>query len=273
VSDLPPGADLRPFRVAVPQAEVEDLADRLARTRWPHPSPLDDPADRSRGLPLPVLRELAEHWRTRWDWREHEAQLNAHPQVVTTAHGGDPADAVSLVVPSLPGFGFSGPTPDLGWDAARMARALDELVRRLGHDRYAAHGGDWGAHLCRELARQVPDRLAGVHVTMTVGLAADEPRTDDERAAAERAARYRRELSGYYRLQATRPLSIGAALTDSPVGQLAWIAERFADWTDPDSVLDRLVHRTEFDRGGHFPAMEVPDLLVADLRAFLRRVR
>jgi pimeloyl-ACP methyl ester carboxylesterase len=379
VSDQTPADAVHPFRVDVPQAEVDDLADRLARTRWPAPAPADA-EDGSRGLPTGVLRELVEHWRTGWDWRTQEAALNAWPQVTTTvdgtrlhalhvrspepdavplvllhgwpgsvvefaqllgpltdprAHGGDPADAVHLVVPSLPGYGFSGPPPDTGWTTARMARTVAELVRRLGYDRYAAHGGDWGSRVVRDLAGCDAAHLLGVHVTMTMGLAAEQPTTDDERWAAERAARFRGELAGYNLLQSTRPLSIAAALTDSPVGQLAWIAERFAEWTDPASGIDRdqlltdvavywftrtagssaqiywetrhappgewsrdvptgvavfphelvpptravlertvdLVHWSEFDRGGHFPAMEVPDLLVGDLRAFVRRVR
>jgi microsomal epoxide hydrolase len=251
------------------------------------------------------------------------------------AHGGDPADAVHLVVPSLPGYGFSGPTPDAGWTTARMARAVAELMRRLGHGRYAAHGGDWGSRVVRDLAVLDPEHLLGIHVTMAMGLMAESPETDAERWAASRAKRFRGELAGYNLLQATRPLSLAAALTDSPVGQLAWIAERFAEWTDPASEIDvdqlltdvavywftrtagssaqlywetrhaadggwsrevptgvaafphelvpptrqvleetvDLVHWSEFDRGGHFPAMEVPELLVGDLRAFLRRVR
>ena len=379
MSDQPAADAVHPFRVDVPQAEVDDLADRLARTRWPDPAP-SDAEDGSRGLPTAALRELVEHWRTGWDWRAQEAALNEWPQVTTAvdgtrlhalhvrspepdavplvlvhgwpgsvveftrvigpltdprAHGGDPADAVHLVVPSLPGFGFSGPPPDTGWTTARMARAVAELVRRLGYDRYAAHGGDWGSSVVRDLAGCDAAHLLGVHVTMAMGMAPESPETDEERWAAQRAARFRGELAGYNVLQSTRPLSIAAALTDSPAGQLAWIAERFAEWTDPASAVDRdllltdvavywftrtagssaqiywetrhaplgewsrgvptgvavfphelipptravmervvdLVHWSEFDRGGHFPAVEVPDLLVDELRAFLRRVR
>lgn len=368
---------VRPFRIDVPQAEVDDLAARLARTRWA-PAPPAAAEDGTRGLPTARLRELVEHWRTAWDWRAQEARLNAWPQVTTPidgtavhalhvrspepdavplllvhgwpgsvvefqqvigpltdprAHGGDPADAVHLVVPSLPGYGFSGPLTDTGWTTARMARALAELVRRLGYDRYAAHGGDWGSRIVADLGTCDAEHLRGLHVTMTMGLHVAEPATDEERWALGRARRFRSELSGYHRLQSTRPLSIAAALTDSPVGQLAWIAERFADWTDPASDVDQLltdvavywftrtagssaqlywetrnsagfgewsatvptgatafpheifpptrrsleeavnlVHFTGFDRGGHFPAMEIPDLLVGDLRAFVRQV-
>ncbi|KQS71370.1 epoxide hydrolase family protein [Modestobacter sp. Leaf380] len=359
---------VRPFRIDVPQAEVDELRDRLARTRWPAPQQQDG----DRGIAVDVVRELADHWRTEWDWREHETALNACDQVETTVDGtrlhalhvrspeadapvlvllhGWPgsvveftrvvaplAETMHVVVPSLPGYGFSGPTPDGGWTTQRMARAIAELLARLGHDRYVVHGGDWGARVARDLGAQDTAHVAGVHVTMTMGLDVDEPADDAERAAAERGAHYARELSGYFRTQSTRPLSLAPAFTDSPAGLLAWIAERFRDWTDPasdalgalrDQVLADvavywftgtapsssqlywetrnaepgtwsrevptgvcvlphdlarpvrraveaavdLVHWTELPAGGHFPAMEVPDLLVADLRTFVARV-
>ena len=182
--------DVTLFRVDVPEVEVDDLAERLRRTRWPVRQDLTG----DRGILVERVRALAERWAAGWDWRAQEAALNAWPQVTTTvdgtrvhalhvrspepdavplvllhgwpgsvveflrvlgplsdpgAHGGDPADAVHLVVPSLPGYGFSGPTPDGGWTPARMARAVGELVARLGYDRYVVHGGDWGAHVGR----------------------------------------------------------------------------------------------------------------------------
>ena len=264
------------FRVDVPQAEVDDLRERLARTRWP----ADQRLDGQRGLPLDQLRQLAARWADGWDWRAQEAALNRWPQVTTTidgttvhalhvraadpgaptlvllhgwpgsvvefarvvgpltdpaAHGGDPADAVSLVIPSLPGYGFSGPTPDGGWTTSRMAAAVAELLSRLGVDRSVVHGGDWGSAVGRDLAVLAPDRVLGLHVTMTMGLDVTDPRDDAERAAAEKSRYYDAELAGYNRLQATRPLSIAPALTDSPAGLLAWIGERFAEWTDPGS--------------------------------------
>ena len=359
-----------PFRVDVPQEEVDDLADRLRRTRWPVAQDLAG----ERGIPVERVRELAGRWVSAWDWRTQEAALNAWPQVETTvdgtrvhalhvrspepgavplvllhgwpgsvveflrvlgplsdpaAHGGDPADAVHLVVPSLPGYGFSGPTPDGGWTPARMARAVAELVARLGYDRYVVHGGDWGSHVGRDLAAADAAHVAGLHVTMTTGI---DPAGDP--AAEDKAARYARELSGYAKVQGTRPLSLAPALTDSPAGLLAWIAERFAEWTDPASAIDvdqlltnvavywftrtgpssaqlywerahaptpgwsrdvptgvavlphdlfrppraavadavDLVSWTEFPRGGHFAAMEVPGLLVEELRRFVRAV-
>jgi microsomal epoxide hydrolase len=374
--------EVRPFRVEVPQADVDDLADRLSRTRWP----VEQDLPGERGIPLARVRALADRWRGGWSWREQEAALNAWPQVETTvdgtrlhalhvrspepaavplvllhgwpgtvaeflrvlgpltdpaAHGGDPADAVHLVVPSLPGFGFSGPTPDGGWTTQRMAAAVAALVHRLGHDRYAVHGGDWGSAVARDLAVADPGGVTGVHVTMAMGLdaravgLADEADDEEERVAARTAARYAAELSGYNKLQSTRPSALAPALTDSPAGLLAWIAERYDEWTDParlvddDAVLtaaavywftrtgpssaqvywerrtgprpewsrtvptgvtvlphdlDRPVRRVleravdlvwwdELDRGGHFPALEVPDLLVDQLRGFLRLVR
>ena len=355
-----------PFRVEVPQAEVDDLRDRLTRTRWAPTQELDG----ERGIEQELVRRLVEHMAGDWDWREHEAALNRFDQVTTTIDGtlvhavharsstpdapclvllhGWPGSVVEfqrviaplqesahVVVPSLPGYGFSGPTPTGGWTSQRMAAAVAELVARLGYSRYVVHGGDWGSRVARDLAVVDPDHVAGIHVTMTNGL---EPADGGGERAAERARRYAEELSGYFKTQATKPLSLAYGLTDSPVGQLAWIAERFRDWTDPasdvfgPSTLDLvlanvavywftatagsssqlywerrehpgdewsttvptgicvlphdlrlpvraavepavdLVSWTELPRGGHFPALEVPDLLVDELRRFLTLV-
>jgi microsomal epoxide hydrolase len=355
-----PDVEVTPFRVEVPQEEVDDLAERLRRTRWP----VEQQLAGDRGIPVARVRELAERWAGGWDWRAHEAALNGFPQVSTTIDGtrvhalhvrsaqpdavplvllhGWPGSVVEflrvleplgefhLVVPSLPGFGFSGPTPDGGWTPERMARAVAELVHRLGYDRYVVHGGDWGSHVGRDVARVDGASVLGLHVTMTPGVD-----VSGDPDAAEKWARYGRDLAGYNKLQSTRPLSLAPALTDSPAGLLAWIAERFAEWTDPASDVDHdqllanvavywftrtgpssaqiywerghaptpawargvptgvavlphdlarppraavaeavdLVSWTEFDRGGHFPAMEVPELLVDELRRFVRRVR
>ena len=362
--------DLTPFRVDVPQAELDDLRARLLRTRWPAGQQLDG----ERGIPLGQVQRLAQHWATRFDWRAAEAELNRFDQVTTTIDGtrvhavharsaradapclvllhGWPgsvvefqqviaplAESAHVVVPSLPGYGFSGPQPDGGWTSQRMADAVAELLDRLGYDRYVLHGGDWGSRVARDLAVRHPDRVAGLHVTMTMGLEPEDVDDDEAgRRAKERAARYATELSGYNKTQATKPLSLVPAMTDSPAGLLAWIAERFRDWTDPDSdvfgprTLDQvlanvavywftgtagsssqlywervahpgdewdrevptgvcvlphdlrfpvrraveaatnLVRWTELPRGGHFPAIEVPDLLVEELRAFLDQV-
>jgi pimeloyl-ACP methyl ester carboxylesterase len=382
--------EIKPFRIDIPQAELDDLRDRLARTRWSGPLPGDG---WSRGVPLDYLRDLAEYWRTAYDWRKHEAALNEWPQFTTTidgarvhflhvrspepdalplilthgwpgsvvefldligpltdpaSHGGDRADAFHVVIPSLPGFGFSGPTTEPGWNTARTARAWAELMRRLGYDRYGAQGGDMGAMVSPELGRVDTGHVVGIHVNAaSVGFIplgpvdeADLAKfTDADRAAMKRIEWFRNEEFGYNLVQSTRPATIGYALTDSPVGQLAWIVEKVRAWTDPaldrpEDAIDRdriltdvmmywltgtaasaanlyyelahgdwappvkspvptgvanfavdpairviaehantIVHWTQFDRGGHFAALEVPDLLTADIREFFRRFR
>ena len=215
---------IRPFRIDIPQAELDDLRDRLARTRWPDQLP---GTGWDYGIALDDVRELAEYWRAGYDWRAAERRLNGFGQFTTVidgqavhflhvrsaspgalplimthgwpgsivefmevigpltdpgAHGGDPADAFDLVVPSIPGFGFSGPTRERGWNVQRVARAWDELMRRLGYQRYGAQGGDWGSSISRELGVLAPERVIGVHLNMLTPWVADEP-ADLERAA------------------------------------------------------------------------------------------
>jgi pimeloyl-ACP methyl ester carboxylesterase len=261
------------------------------------------------------------------------------------AHGGDPGDAFHVVAPSVPGFGWSGKPAEPGWNLERITAAFAELMERLGYARYGAHGGDFGSLISPALGRRHPDRVIGVHVT---GFLAPVPRdstglgqlSDDERTRLDVVQRWWRGQRGYAMIQATRPQTLAYGLTDSPVGQLAWIVEKMREWTGstdrPEEALDRdhmltnvtlywltatagssarlyketadlgaaseptsvptgvavlprdpavlairwlaekthkIVHWSEFDGGGHFPAMEVPDLLVDDLRAFFRRFR
>jgi epoxide hydrolase len=374
---------IQPFRIAIPQADLDDLRTRLAHTRWPDQLP---GVGWDYGIPLEVVQQLAEYWRTGYDWRVQEQRLNAFGQFTTaidgqnihflhvrsaepgalplimthgwpgsivefadvigpltepSAHGGDTADAFHLVVPSLPGFGLSGPTQDLGWDVRRIARAWDELMRRLGYQRYGAQGGDWGSSISRELGLIVPEKVIGVHLNMLFPQVRDEPAdlTDREKARLEALRRFVSAGSGYYAIQSTRPQTLAYGLTDSPAGQLAWIAEKFNEWTDgglpgavgrdqlltnvmlywltgtagssarlyyeaararswsppatstvPTGVAvfpreiappirrfaelsNNIVHWSEFDRGGHFAAMEEPDLFVADVRDFFRLFR
>jgi microsomal epoxide hydrolase len=258
------------------------------------------------------------------------------------AHGGDPADGFHLVVPSIPGFGFSGPTGDRGWNVRRVAQAWDELMQRLGYRRYGAQGGDWGSSISRELGLIVPEHLVGVHLNMLFPQGPDDVAdlTGEEQARLRALRQFRTEGTGYGAIQSTRPQTLAYGLTDSPAGQLAWIAEKFGEWTDwgmPDEAVDRdqlltnvmlywltgtagssarlyyeaahsgtwgppvtstaptgvavfpreiappirrfaelsnnIVHWAEFDRGGHFAAMEAPDLLVGDVREFFRPLR
>ncbi|MEV0186813.1 epoxide hydrolase family protein [Streptomyces sp. NPDC050625] len=280
---------MHPFRIDIPQAQLDDLNRRLDATRWPDELP---GVGWDRGVPLGYLKELAEYWRTSFDWRAAEAQLNAHPQFTEEidgarvhflhvrspepdatplllthgwpgsvaefldvigpltdprAHGGDPADAFHLVIPSIPGYGFSSLT-ETGWDTARIARAWAELMARLGYDRYVAQGGDAGAVISLELGRIDPEHVAGVHVNMLMTFPSGDPAelaALDERDQARlgKLARFDAELSGYMKLQQTRPQTLAYALTDSPVGQLAWIVEKFLDWTGatalPEDAVDR----------------------------------
>ncbi|MEO1046644.1 MAG: epoxide hydrolase family protein [Pseudomonadota bacterium] len=150
-------------------------------------------------------------------------------------HGGSADQAFHLVIPSLPGYGFSGKPKKPGWDIAKIAEAWDMLMRTLGYDRYFAQGGDWGSVVTLEMARQNRGALAAIHSNMV--LAPPDPETvgeptNAEAAALERLQWYRREDSGYAKIQSTRPQTIGYALTDSPVGQMAWILEKFRNWSD-----------------------------------------
>jgi pimeloyl-ACP methyl ester carboxylesterase len=350
--------DIAPYRIDVPQADLDDLTDRLSRTRWPDELP---GVGWDYGIPLSRVRELAERWRTGYDWRAHEAELNAHPQFVTEIDGqrvhflhirsasphalplvlthGWPgsvlefldlikllADDFHLVIPSIPGFGFSGPTAEKGWDRQRIARAFAELMTRLGYERFGAHGGDWGSGISQALGAVAPERVVGVHVTYLPTIGPVDGLSASDRARAEKTAAYAANRPGYQVLQATRPQTISYALTDSPIGQLAWIAEKFTEWTDPASTISddvlltdvsiywftrtagssaRLAKEsgygaacpvpmgvvvlphdivqsvrplaershdirrwTELPHGGHFAALEVPEELAEDIRAF-----
>ncbi len=267
--------DIHPYRIDVPQADIDDLHDRLDRTRWPDELP---GVGWAYGVPRDYLTDLVRYWRHGYDWRAAEAALNAWPQFTTAidganihfahlrspepdatpllmahgwpgsivefaavvgpltdprAHGADPSDAFHLVLPSLPGFGLSGPTRDTGWEFHRMAAAFGVLMSRLGYERYGTHGGDWGAAISRELGRIRSDRVVGVHLNLIPNSSAAAPPTADELAALSPAERERttaswrlaeewsRERQGYADIQATRPQTLAYALTDSPVGQLA----------------------------------------------------
>jgi pimeloyl-ACP methyl ester carboxylesterase len=380
---------MRPFRIAIPQEDIDDLQRRLGATRWPSEIP---GAGWSRGVPLEYLKELAEYWRTSYDWRAAEARLNEFPQFTTEidgvdvhflhvrspepdarplilshgwpssiaefldvikpltdprSYGGDPSQAFHLVIPSLPGFGFSGPVTEPGWDVGRIARAWIELMHQLGYERYAVHGGDLGVWISLTMAAMDSEHVDGAHVNFLVTPPSGDPAelaglSEQDMGRLGMLMGWAVEQSGYMKIQATRPQTLAYALTDSPVGQLAWIVEKFWEWTDSEKVPEDAVSReqlltnisiywltatagssaqlyfemadqlptaatppplppplpvplavavyphdaslpirslaeprfpnivqwSEFDRGGHFPAMEEPDLFVQDLRAF-----
>ena len=263
------------FRVNVPDEELAELRRRIAATRWPTKELV---ADRSQGVQLTALQELARYWTTEYDWRKCEARLNALPQFTTdidgveihfihvrsrhenalplimthgwpgsvlelldtigpltdpTAHGGTPEDAFHLVLPSLPGYGFSGEPAELGWDASRTARAWGELMHRLGYTRYVAQGGDVGALVTDLMGRQAVEGLIGYHLNLLTAVLAigDQlpKESEKERAAAEAFATFREDGFGYFLEMATRPQTIGYALLDSPVALAAWLLDHDTD--------------------------------------------
>jgi pimeloyl-ACP methyl ester carboxylesterase len=374
-----------PFELRVTDEQVDDLRERIRRTRWPEQLPGAEAWEL--GTDLAYLQELCATW-AGYDWRAFEERVNRFPQFRTTvdgqlvhfrhvrspeaearpllishgwpgtflefqdvvapltdpvAHGGRAADAFHVVTPSLPGFGFSGPTNEPGWNVARIARAFATLMDRLGYDRYFAQGGDWGANITMHLADQAPDRVAAIHVTLlsprppegvsdpTAGL------TAEELAGLRATQRFRQVETGYVALQSTKPQTAAYGLTDSPSGLAGWIVEKFRTWSDNggdvesalsrQQLLDeisvywltgtinssmRLYHETlhpdrlapqpiptvplghsafpgelirrprswaeaqypslafwrTVERGGHFAALEVPELFVREIRDF-----
>jgi pimeloyl-ACP methyl ester carboxylesterase len=274
--------EIVPFTIAVPQDQLDDLAGRLQRTRWPDEETTvgtDEPW--KQGLPLRFAQRLAEHWSSAYDWRRAEAQLNAFPQFRTTidglgihflhvrspqadalplvmthgwpgsvveflkvigpltdpvAHGGDAADAFHVVVPSLPGYGWSDQPTQTGWDVRRIAATWEQLMLRLGYDRFAAQGGDWGSMVTLAVGAHHTDHLAGIHVNMPLVIPTTPPEemTPTETAAVAGLEHYMTWDGGYSAQQSTRPQTLGYGLADSPVGQMAWIVEKFWSWTDCD---------------------------------------
>lgn len=271
---------VEPFALHVPQEQLDDLRQRLERTRWPDEQPV---AGWEQGVPSARLRVLADHWRTNYDWRKCEALLNglgqfrtrideldihflhirsaepdAMPLLLThgwpgsvlefrnvigpltdpLSHGGKASDAFHLIIPSLPGYGFSEKPPVTGWGVERIAKAWAELMRRLGYDRYVAQGGDWGSLVTMCLAVDEPAGLAAVHFNMLSIVPPDLGGSLDpeEQTALESMRQFNNVESAYARLQATKPQTIGFALADSPIGQAAWIYEKLQRWSDCDGV-------------------------------------
>lgn len=354
-----------PFRVDVPQSDIDDLRARVERARWPEAG-LD-----GQGIAIDRVRGLAQRWIGAYEWRAAEAALNAWPQFTTTVDGqrihflhvrSEHDDALPvvlthgwpgavteflraipslrdfhLVIPALPGYGWSGPTHEGGWGPKRIASSWIALMDELGYGRFGVQGGDWGSIVSQHVAALAPERVVGAHLNMlTIGPPGNADDFDDmsERELANRAhARdHKRHGTGYREIQGTRPQTLGYGLDDSPVGLLAWIAEKLDEWTGvtvaDDDVLtivstywfsrtatsaarlywemrnggdgvppsfgaplgvswfvDEVMPRrrwvearydlrqwTEHDRGGHFAALEMPDVFAADVRAFFSSV-
>ncbi|MEU4290214.1 epoxide hydrolase family protein [Kribbella sp. NPDC026596] len=379
---------IKSFSIDIPQSTLDGLAAKLAGARLPAPLPGDD---WDTGVPVSWLAELVDYWRTKYDWRAAEAELNAYPQFTTeidgqrihflhvkspepdalplvlthgwpgsivefldligpltdpVAHGGDAADAFHLVIPSLPGFGFSGPVSKSGWGRERVGEVWAVLMEQLGYERYGVQGGDIGGAVSPAVARAARDKVVGVHTNGGPSLPPF-PLPEEELATLTpleqdriaRIGRFLQEEFGYISIQSTRPQTVAYGLVDSPVGQLAWIMDKFRAWTYPLETLpeaiisrDRLLTNvmiywltgtagsaayvgyaqqapwgtqlensgvptavlafahdvcirryaerdntitrwTDVDHGGHFAALEEPELLITDVREFFRDLR
>ena len=380
---------IEPFTLSIPQSALDDLQQRLERTRWPDAETV---SDTSQGPPLAKIQALCDRWRNGYDWRRCEALLNGFGQYRTeidglgihflhvrspdpdalpllmthgwpgsvlefrhviapltnpAAHGAEGRQAFHLVIPTLPGFGFSDKPTSAGWNISRVADAWIELMRRLGYKGWAAQGGDWGAMVTTTIGYKAPPELVGIHLNMAIFQATEREHaeaTPHERELLASAQRYDQQFSGYFKLQASRPQSIGFSLADSPAGLAAWIYALFQDVSDsgsnPESVFamdemiddimlywlpnagpssarlyweamrermsgggsfiplstptgismfpgeqirlsrrwaesrfSRLIHFKELDRGGHFAALEQPQLFVDELRETFQSLR
>ena len=375
-----------PFKIDVPEAQLQDLMTRLANTIFASEI---ETAGWSPGPTGAYVRAMVERLRNGYDWRAQEAAINRHPQFMTTidgqtihfihvkskekkatplllihgwpgsivefvgvigaltdpvAHGGKASDAFDVVIPSLPGFGFSGPTHEAGWDHPRIARAFIALMDRLGYGRYGVQGGDAGAIIGPHLGRIAPDKVLAIHINAaTMGFIpmgpVPEAETLNEREKV-RVARLQRFMQNHFAfnlVHSMRPQALGYAISDSPVGLLAWISELFTSFGDrPDAVdadafltnllvywftrtaassvrmyyeaahdpgafapksnsgvptgvavfgfdevplrrigeqSNTIVRWTEYDVGGHYAVLEVPDVWVGDVRAFFAGLR
>ena len=383
---------VQPFNVHIPEPVLQDLRDRLTRTRWPDEIPN---SDWDYGANLAYIKELVEYWRTQFDWRAQEEAINSFshfktevdgqeihfihekgegpnpvPLIIThgwpssffellkiiplltdpASHGANPEDSFDVVVPSMPGYGFSGWPTQRGMSPLKVADLWAILMtENLGYNRYGAQGGDWGASVTARLGFAYPDRLIGIHVTSVAGgtisnyLGPGAPElSEPERSLLEERESWRQAEGGYSHIQGTKPQTLSYGLNDSPAGLAAWIVEKFRTWSDcggdversftKDELLTNItiywatqtinsstrlyyesqhstwslaqgermkvpsgvaifpkdisrpprewaersynVQRwTEMPRGGHFAALEEPQLLAEDIRAFFRNLR
>ncbi len=268
----------QPFRLAVPEAALADLRERLARTRWPDEPPLEP---WSTGTGLAYMQELVEYWRTRFDWRAQEARLNAFEQFTATiddiplhflhvkGRGPNPVPLLvshgwpgsvfeflrlfplladfTIVAPSLPGYGPSFAPGQRRLGIEEIADLYAELMRRLGYERFGAQGGDWGAFVASCLGHRHARRVVGVHLNMlAVRRDPKEPAASaEEQAYLTQLAGWLKEDMGYQWIQGTRPQTLAYGLTDSPAGLAAWIAEKFRAWSDCGGVIENAIPRDE----------------------------
>jgi pimeloyl-ACP methyl ester carboxylesterase len=392
MAQTPTDTAIFPFKIDIPQADIDDLNARLANARLPAQIP---GTGWEYGTNAAYLKELVDYWQNDFDWRAQERELNQFDQFITNIdevpihfihqrssnpdampllithgwpgsfvefrkligpltepqlYGGRAEDAFHVVIPSLPGFGFSGEPQERGYNPERMAHVLASLMQRLGYEHYGAQGGDWGAIINRVHAARYPDRMIGLHSNFVLASPPEDPAVRAAVPAAETAAREARAAFmanevGYQQIQGTKPQSLGVALNDSPAGLASWIVEKFHGWSDIDQqsvdgleakftkdeiltdisvywftasitastriyyesrnfpaseptgyitvptagalfpaeiyITPRLwaesqyniVRWTPMPRGGHFAAMEEPELLLEDVRAFFSSLR
>ena len=282
-----PDTTITPFRIDIPQADLDDLRARLDRAQWPD----ELPGEADYGVSQAYVRSLADHWRSGYDWRAVEARINGYPQFTTEidgqrihflhvrspepdalplivthgwpgsivefldiidplvdprSHGADPASAFHLVIPSLPGYGFSGPTRERGWTNVRIARAWVELMRRLGYERYGAAGNDAGSMISPEVGRLDPEHVVGVHVTQIFSFPSGDPSefadlTEEEGSELATLQWFVENKMSFNTLMAQQPQTLAYALTDSPVGLLAWNAQLLGEDLDADFALSNVM--------------------------------
>lgn len=365
---------MTPFTVSIADEILLDLRHRITRTRFPPPSPAPPWADGTDG---DYLRGLLDYWADGFDWRAQERRINALPQFMAVAdacrlhfvhlpspradalpllliHGWPGSfwefhriaplltDRFHLVIPSLPGYGFSSSPTTSGCDPAAIARAFAALMAHIGYQRFGVQGGDWGARIGAHLAVSAPSRVVGLHLNFP-GFISPPPDydgaglTDADRAALNQGRMFGRDNAAYIALQSTRPQTPAYGLSDSPSGLAAWISEKYREWTDCGGNLDNAISRddlltiitiywvtntigpsmrlyrehgrrpwtqdipvpaacavfpaevsppvrvwveqfldirqwTTMPRGGHFAALEQPELLAADVEQFFARV-
>lgn len=273
--------EIRPFTIQTPQADLEELRNRITATRWPDKETV---SDQSQGVPLKTTKQLAEYWADGYDWRKCEATLNSLPQFMTeidgldihfihvrskhenamplivthgwpgsvieqlkiigpltdpTAHGGSASDAFDVVIPSLPGFGYSGKPTEPGWGPDRIASAWVELIKRLGYTQFVAHGGDWGGMVSDVMGTQAPPELLGIHLTWPFTVPPDIDKavqtggplpsdlSPDEQHACDQLGFFYQHGVGYALEMANRPQTI-YGMADSPVGLATWLVDHDA---------------------------------------------
>jgi pimeloyl-ACP methyl ester carboxylesterase len=298
-SAAPQPESIRPYRIHVDEAQLTDLKQRIAATRWPDKETVDDV---SQGVQLAQVQALVKYWGNGYDWRKAEAKLNALPEFITTidgvdiqfihvrsrnpnalplllthgwpgsqfeflktigpltdpvAYGGKVEDSFDVIIPSIPGHGFSGKPTELGWGPDRVAKAWDVLMKRLGYAHYVSQGGDHGSVISDALGRLNPPGLLGIHLNMPAtippelvkpinsGDPAPVGLSEPERKAFESLSTFFGRNAAYGAMMVTRPQTIGYLLADSPTGTAAWMYEKFAAWTDSNGQPERVLSRDE----------------------------